>query len=68
MAGEAKILQLIVRVVSVYNRIDYELDLSNLHASRVTNLVKYYLLNARWERTLPECSMHCKIYPLERKE
>ena len=32
MASEAKILQLIVRVVSVHFRIDYELDLSNRHA------------------------------------
>ena len=32
MASEAKILQLIVRVVSFYFRIDYELDLSNRHA------------------------------------
>ena len=32
MASEAKILQLIARVASVYCRIDYELDLSNRHA------------------------------------
>ena len=32
MASEAKILQPIVRVASVYCRIDYDLDLSNRHA------------------------------------
>ena len=32
MAREAKILQPIVRVASVYCRIDFELDLSNCHA------------------------------------
>ena len=32
MASEEKILQPIVRVASVYCRIDYELDLSNRHA------------------------------------
>ena len=32
MASEEKILQPIVRVASVYCRIDYELDLLNRHA------------------------------------
>ena len=31
MASEAKILQPIVRVASLYRSIDYELDLSNRH-------------------------------------
>ena len=32
MASEAQILQPIVRVASVYCRVDYDLDLSNRHA------------------------------------
>ena len=52
MASEAKILQPIARVASVYCRISHELDLSNRHAIGLQP--GKILLNSRWERMSPE--------------
>ena len=48
MASEAKILQPIAPVASVYCRINHELDLSNRHA--IVLQPGKILLNSRWER------------------
>ena len=52
MASEAKILQPIARVASVYCRINHELDLSNRHA--IVLQPGKILLNPWWERMSPE--------------
>ena len=65
MASEAKTLQLIARVASVYCRIDYELDLSNRHAIVLRNVVKYYLMLGGNERR-PKCDVFEKLsFPSE---
>ena len=52
MASEAKILQPIARVASVYCRMNHELDLSNRHA--IVLQPGKILLNPWWERMSPE--------------
>ena len=52
MVSKAKILQPIARFTSVCSRIDDELDLSNCHVIMLQTW--QILLNAWWERMLPE--------------
>lgn len=52
MASEAKTLQPITRVASIYCRINHELDLLNRHAIVLQR--GKILLNSRWERMSPE--------------